>query len=142
MGQKEYYTLREVARILDLSEVWARRMIVKGTGLLAGKAVKVEGEWRFPAKYVEELGKQYEEKRITTEKRKRGEIPRYQFQYVPDRVKACKIVPILLEEYKNDLTPEEREKVVATLKKIEEAETKKYNKRKKERSKKNKEQTS
>jgi hypothetical protein len=142
MTTKEYYTLREVARELDLSEVWARRMVTKGTGLLAGKAVKIEGEWRFPAKYVEELKKQYAAKRVTTEKRKRGEIPRYQFQYVPDRVKACQIAPILLKEYKNDLTEQELEKVVTILQKIEKAEIKKYNQRKKERKSKEQAQTS
>jgi len=131
--QKQYYTLREVAKELDLSEIWVRRMLTKEEGLLGGKGAKVDGTWRIPTKVVRRLKEQYETKRETTLKRKTGEIPKYQFQYVPDRIKACKLVPILLEEYKTTLTPQEQEKVVQVLKKIEEKETKLYNQRKEER---------
>jgi hypothetical protein len=135
MATKEYYTLREASRELDISEVWLRRMLTKKVGLVGGKGVKVEGTWRIPARVVEELRNKYETKRNTTERRKKGEIPKYEFQYVPDRIKACRIVPILLKEYKNGLNEEELAKVVTILQKIEKAEQKKYNARKKERSK-------
>jgi len=133
MATKEYYTLREAARELDLSEVWARRMLTKEVGMLGGKGAKIDGTWRIPAQIVERLKKQYEEKRETTLRRKRGEIPKYQFQYVPDRIKACKIVPDLLKENQYDLTDEELAKVVKILKKIEKVEQKQYEARKKER---------
>lgn len=130
---KEYYTLRETAKALDLSDIWVRRMLTKEEGLLGGKGAKVNGTWRIPTKVVESLKKQYETKRETTLRRKLGEIPKYTFKYVPDRVKACKLVPILLKEYKTSLTPQEVDKVVQACKKIEEAERKLYNDRKKER---------
>ena len=138
--QNEFYTLREVSRELDLSEIWVRRMLTKEVGILGGKGAKVDGKWRIPAEVVERLRKQYEDKRETTLRRKLGEIPKYEYQYVPDRIKACRIVPDLLREYQNDLTEMEMVKVEKILKKIEKDETKKYKARKKERSSKKQEE--
>lgn len=132
-NDKEYYTLREVAIELDLSEIWVRRMLTKKVGLLGGKGVKIEGTWRIPTQVVESLKNDYDEKRETTLKRKRGEIPKYQFVYTPDRVKACRITPILLKEYENDLSKDEFEKIVKILHKIELEEVKLYEDRKRER---------
>jgi len=129
----DYYTLRETAKALDLSEIWVRRMLTKKEGLLGGKGAKVNGTWRVPTKVVESLKEQFETKRETTRKRKLGEIPKYTFQYVPDRVKACKLVPILLKLYEHDLTKKELAKVVEIFKKIEEAEQNQYETRKAER---------
>jgi len=139
--QKQYFTLREVAKELDLSEIWVRRMLTKEVGLLGGKGAKVDGTWRIPRQTVERLKKQFETKRETTLKRKTGEIPKYTFQYVPDRVKACRIVPDLLKENQYDLTDEELAKVVKILKKVEKVEMKQYEARKKERNSEKTEET-
>lgn len=97
MTVPESMSLRDAVRELDLSEVWVRRQLRKKIGVLGNSAFKNdEGRWRIPVSVITSECKRLKAKRERTRLRVLGLLPKQSFVYIPDKIKAPKIMKEVL----------------------------------------------
>lgn len=123
---KEWYSINETCRLLQLSQVWVRRQIKQRKFT---KTTKRDGKWMIHRDSILEKLEKLEEKDERLEKRQRGE---FTSNYVVPSIKSCTIIRRRVKEDKT-LNEEQRELFLERIDSYEEFFTTRLSKIKKSR---------